>query len=47
VLVLGPYETLVIVSVLVLLTFGPVLAGTVLAFLRRIWRRRGSEKDPR
>ena len=50
---LGPYETLIIVGAIVILFFGPVLAGVVLAMVRRgqslfFWRKRPDEdsKEP-
>ncbi|MCA8921685.1 MAG: hypothetical protein KDD82_07725 [Planctomycetes bacterium] len=42
-LYLGPYEALIVVCALLLMTFGPPLAGLVLAWVRR--KRRGKAKD--
>ena len=42
---LGPYEIAITIGALLLVTFGPVVAGAVVAFVRRL-RKGRAKKEP-
>jgi len=43
VLYLGPYEMLIVISALLIITFGPPLAGMILGWVRRRRERKKQE----